>query len=114
MPERSDPNILLGKVIGKLEAIEERLKRQDESRASLHRRLDDLVMRTTHVESDLSSMKNKVENMEQVTIEVTTMRNKAQGAGTLGRWLLKFGGWVLSAAGGFAAAWTLLTGRPPP
>jgi hypothetical protein len=39
----------LGIVLGKLEGIEGQLKRQDESRAALHRRLDDLVMRNRPV-----------------------------------------------------------------
>lgn len=60
------------------------------------------------------ALKNKVEGMENVAVEVTTLTHKATGAGTLGRGLLKLGGWLLFAAGGFAAAWTLLTGRPPP
>lgn len=62
----------------------------------------------------MHALKSKVEGMEKVTVEVTTLRSKAEGAGTLGKGLLKLGGWLLSAAGGFAAAWTLLTGRPPP
>lgn len=86
----------------------------NEGRANVHRRLDELVIRTTHVESDLSSMASKVLDMEKVTGAVKTMRDQAEGAGTLGRWLLWLGGFVLSAASGFAAAYTYLTGRPPP
>jgi hypothetical protein len=76
--------------------------------------MDDLVIRQTHTESDVAFLRSKAEAHEKVTNEVTTLRTKAEGAGTAGMWLLKLGGWVLSAAGGFAAAWTLLTGRPPP
>lgn len=114
MPANSNIDRSLGIVIGKLDGIEDRLDRQDESRAALHHRLDDLVMRTTHLESDMSSVRNKVDGMEKVTVEVTTLRTKAQGAGTLGRWLLYLGGLLLSAAGGAAAVWTMITGRPPP
>lgn len=107
-------NRTLGVLLAKIEGIEERLDKADDSRANVHRRLDDAVMRLTHLESDVASTKNRLEGMERVTVEVTTLRTKAEGAGTLGRWLLKIGGWVLAAAGGWAAAWTMLTGRPPP
>lgn len=86
----------------------------NESRANVHRRLDDLVARTTHLETDTASVKRKVNDMEKVTVDVTMMRTKAKGAGTLGRWLLTLGGWVISAAVSITAAWTYLTGKPPP
>lgn len=104
----------LGLILGKLEGMEERMEKADTSRAGVHRRLDDLLQRTTHLEGEVASTKAKVEGMEKVTVEVTTLRTKAQGAGTLGKWLLQAGWFVLSAAGGFAAAYTWLTGRPPP
>jgi hypothetical protein len=110
----NDVYLKLGDLIAKVDAIDQRFDRADESRANVHRRLDDLVMRTTHLESDVGSMRSKVDGMEKVTVEVTTLRTKAEGAGTLGRWLLKIGWLVLSAAGGWAAAYTWLTGRPPP
>lgn len=116
---------MVGKLTASMESVNEKVddlrdqirdseKASSESRANVHRRLDDLVMRTTHLESDMSATKNKVEGMEKVTVEVTTLRTKAEGAGTLGYWLLRAGGFILSAAGGFAAAYTYLTGRPPP
>lgn len=91
------------------------------SRAGIHRRLDDIVQRTANLEGEMTAtkketteIKDKVAGMEKVTVEVTTMRTKAQGAGTLGRWLLKIGFIIVSAAGWLAAAYTQLTGRPPP
>lgn len=114
MPQTSNIERALGIVVGKLEGIEERLKRQDESRAALHRRMDDLVMRTTHLESDLSSMKHKIQGMEKVTVEVTTLRTKAEGAGTVGRWLLRAGIAIVSFAGWVVGIYTYWTGRPPP
>jgi hypothetical protein len=104
----------LGHILGKLEGIDDRLSRADESRAAVHRRLDDLVMRTTHVETDLLSLKRKVETVEAVTDDVKVMRERAFGAGTLGVWLWRVGSWVLSAAAGAAAVYTWMTGRPPP
>lgn len=104
----------LGIVIGKLEAIDDRLTRQDESRAALHKRLDDLVLRTTHLESDVSTITTKVQGMEKVTVEVTTLRTKAEGAGTVGRWLLRVGIAIVGFVGWVFGLYTWLTGRPPP
>jgi len=102
----------------KMEANERRnvdaIAQANESRANVHRRLDDLVERTTHLETDTSTVKRKVEDMEKVTVEVTTMRTKAEGAGTLGCWLISVGGWVISAAVSIIGFYTWLTGRPPP
>lgn len=114
MPETSNIERALGIVLGKLDGIEDRLERQDDSRAKLHSRLDDLVMRTTHLESDMSSVKNRVEAHEKVTVEVTTLRTRAEGAGTLGRWLIRIGIGVVTAAGWLIGAYTWMTGRPPP
>lgn len=104
----------LGILLGKLEAIEDRLERADESRASIHRRLDEVVMRTTHLEADVSSVKNKTEAIQSVTDDVVTLRSQAEGAGTLGRWLIRIGIGVVTAAGWLIGAYTYLTGRPPP
>ena len=84
------------------------------SRKDVHRRLDDIVDRTSHLENGTAEIKRKVDAMEEVTIEVTTLRHQAQGAGTLGHWLLWVGGGVLTVGGWAAAAYTLVTGRSPP
>ena len=104
----------LGVVIGKLDGIEDRLDRQDESRAKLHQGLDEQVMRLTHMESDVVSLKNKVEAHDKVTVEVTTLRTKAEGAGTAGRWLLRLGIGIVTFAGWLLGIYTWMTGKPPP
>lgn len=104
----------LGILLGKLEGIEDRLERADESRAGIHRRLDEVVMRTTHLEADVSAVKKKTEAIQSVTDDVVTLRSQAQGAGTLGRWLIRIGIGVVTAAGWLLGAYTYLTGRPPP
>lgn len=118
----------LNRAIGELTAEVRGLRRdvqEDRQTSATHRQgvreeLSNMVLRQTHIENDVMGLKNefasltsKVEAHEKVTVEVTTLRTKAAGAGTVGRWLLKLGGWLLSAVGGAAAAWTLLTGRPP-
>jgi hypothetical protein len=114
LPASSNVERALGIVLGKLEGIEAQLIRQDESRAGLHRRLDELVMRTTHLETDMMSVKNKVDAHEKVTVEVTTLRTRAEGAGTAGRWLLRAGIAIVTFAGWLVGAYTWFTGRPPP
>jgi hypothetical protein len=84
------------------------------SRANMHRRLDEQLMRLTNVEADIGNLKNKVTDMENVTVEVKTIRAKAQGAGTLGFWLVKIGIGVVGAAGWLVGVYTWITGRPPP
>lgn len=104
----------LGIILGKLEGMDERMEKAETSRAGVHRRLDDLLQRTTHLEGEVAATKGKVEGMEKVTVEVTTLRTKAQGAGTLGRWLVRVGIGVVTLAGWLIGAYTWLTGRPPP
>lgn len=88
--------------------------KSDASRANVHRRLDEVVLRTSHLESDMQSVKNKVEDMEIITDDVARLRHQAQGAGTLGHWLIKIGLGVIWLAGVIVGAYTWLTGRPPP
>jgi hypothetical protein len=84
------------------------------SRANVHRRLDEVVLRTTHLETDMLSVKNKVEGVEAVTEDVISLRQQALGAGTLGHWLIKIGITVVGFAGWAIGIYTYLTGRPPP
>ena len=104
----------LGIIIGKLEGIEDRLDRADDSRARLHESLNNVVMRTTYIETDMTALNRKVESVEKITDDVKTIRDQAVGAGTAGRWLIKIGIGVVTTAGWLAAAYTWMTGRPPP
>lgn len=124
-PQFNELYKLVGELIGSVKAIEsgiDDIKKDmasseltsSSSRANMHRRLDEQLMRLTNVETDIGNLKNKVTDMENVTVEVKTIRAKAQGAGALGYGLLRLGGFVLSFAGGAAAVYTWLTGRPPP
>ena len=114
MPGSTNIDRALGIVIGKLDGIEDRLNRQDESRARMHEDLNAAVMRITHIENDQLAIKNKVDAAEKVTVEVTTLRTKAEGAGTVGRWLLRAGIVIVSFAGWAVGVYTYVTGRPPP
>ena len=90
------------------------IKEANASRANVHRRLDDLVIRTTNLEADAHSTKVKVDQMQSITDGVENMTQRAIGAGTLGQWLIRIGIGVVAAAGWLAWAYTQITGRPPP
>ncbi|WP_432288747.1 DUF1515 family protein (plasmid) [Aminobacter sp. BA135] len=104
----------LGRMEGDLKAILDRMKMADESRAAVHRRLDEFSNRLTHVEADLIVVKHSQANMQAVTDDVFSLRTQAQGAGTAGLYLLKVGIAIVGAAGWLLSAYTWLTGRPPP
>ena len=94
--------------------VDDSLKDAAKSRADVHKRLDDLVIRTTHLEDEVHSVKEKTTAMQEVTDDVVSMRQRVQGAGWFGRISFRvavafvtFGGWL-------AWAYTALTGRPPP
>lgn len=56
------------------------VRKADESRANVHRRLDEVVMRTTHLESDVLTVKTKVQDIESVTDEVKAWKQRGIGA----------------------------------
>ncbi len=115
MPEEGGSiDLLLGKLLAKVEGIEERLKRADESRQHIHERLDQLVIRTTHLEADVSNTKTSIDAMKGVTDDVVKLRQRVEGAGTMGRWLLRLAVASVGIAGWLVGLYTWLTGRPPP
>jgi hypothetical protein len=76
--------------------------------------VDDLVLRTTYLEKDLSGVNRRVEGVANVTDDVRALRHQVQGAGTLGQWLIRFGISVVAFAGWLVGLYTWFTGRPPP
>lgn len=72
----------LGMILGALEAIDGRLERADESRAVIHRRMDELVGRTGDLESEVRPITADMTEVKAVTDEVT--RWKQMGLGALG------------------------------
>lgn len=114
MPAQSNVERTLGIILGKLEALDDRLERADKSRENLHQRLDALVIRTTHLEADLFAVKNQTSTMKLVTDDVSTLRLKAEGAGSAGRFLIRIGIAIVTFAGWLFGIYTYVTGRPPP
>lgn len=76
--------------------------------------LGKLILRTTHLETEMHSVKQKVDAQGIITEEVKVARDRVIFAGTLGRVLWSIGKGLLAAAAGAAGAWYALTGRPPP
>jgi DNA anti-recombination protein RmuC len=127
-----DINRALGVLIGKVDEIGKQLaatrqdmteseKKSDESRGNMHRRLDsvrtemhEMKMTTASQAVAIDDLKESVAEMQTVTDDVKTMRQQAQGAGTLGHWLIRIGVGVLALAGWAVSVYTYLTGRPPP
>lgn len=70
----------LGIVIGKLESIEKRLDRQDESRAELHRSVNDVIQRTSNLESEVAGLKTNISDVQAITDEVKAWKQRGIGA----------------------------------
>lgn len=115
----------LGELTGTLKALDSKVGeiREDMSdaeansaayRSGVRDELAKLVLRQTNQEADILSIKNKVDAHERVTVEVTTLRTKAEGAGTVGRWLIRIGIGIVTFAGWLVGVYTWMTGRPPP
>ncbi|EDQ33969.1 Protein of unknown function (DUF1515) [Hoeflea phototrophica DFL-43] len=101
--------------------LKESEEKSDKSRGHMHNRIDgvqkeihDLRLETSGQASALEGLKASVSDVQKVTDDVKAMRQQAQGAGTLGHWLIKIGIAVLAVAGWLVSAYTYLTGKPPP
>jgi len=89
-------------------------EKADKSRANVHKRLDEQSDKQAALEVHFAVMSKDVTEMKSVTDEVVSMRQQAQGAGTLGRWLLRIGSGILVLAGWVTSAYMYFAARPPP
>lgn len=105
---------LAEKIDGNERRNSEAIRKADQSRANVHRRLDDISDRTAHLEYQVGEMTGRVGQMQKVTDGVKELHQRAQGAGTLGQWAIKIGIGVVMVIGWAVAGYTWLTGRPPP
>lgn len=94
------------------------LSRQDEeaarSRARIYEGIEAIKLTLVTVNHRLDVLDAADRAMQPSLAELRNLRERAAGAGTLGVWLWRFGGLLISFAAGIAAAWTAMTGRPPP
>lgn len=58
----------------------ESIRRADESRASVHRRLDEITERTGHLEAGMDSLRHDTDDMKKVTDEVRAWKQRGIGA----------------------------------
>lgn len=105
---------LTAEVRGLRRDVQEDRRTSADHRQGVREELANIVLRQAHIESDVLALKNKVAAHEKVTVEVTTLRTRAEGAGTAGRWLLRIGIALVTFAGWLLGLYTWMTGRPPP
>ena len=105
---------LIAEVRGLRRDVQEDRRTSAEYRQGVREELANLVLRQTHIENDVQALKNRVDTHEEITVQVKTLRNKAEGAGTVGQWLLRTGIAIVGFAGWVLGLYTWLTGRPPP
>lgn len=88
----------LGQLTATMKAVSDHLERQDKnsasSRANMHRRLDEVVVRVGSLEGDMASIKITTAGVKEVTDEVRQW--KQRGLGALG--VIGIGGTVLGGA----------------
>lgn len=88
----------LGRLDAKVDAIAEQNEHAADSRAQIYKKLDDLTLRTTHLEKDVLSVKNIIkDDIKPVTDEVQVWKQRGMGA-------LAVAGLAGTALGG-AAVW---------
>ena len=80
LPTNSSTERTLGVILGKLEGIESRLSKQDESRALLHGRVDEIRDRVSGIESELIPIRKDVTDAKAVTDDVKRWRTMGVGA----------------------------------
>ncbi|WP_395451217.1 DUF1515 family protein [Aminobacter sp. UC22_36] len=84
-------NRTLGTMMGKLDALGKEIgdirddmkdseDKSDVSRATVHRRLDEVVVRTGYLESDMKAVKNDMQTVKTVTDDVTRWKQAGMGA----------------------------------
>lgn len=112
---------LSGLVRGLTEKIEsnetrnrEAIEKADLGRARVHERLDDVIDHLSAVDARLKIVEERTAASKAVTDQVVQLTEQAKGAGTAGRWLLRAGIVIVSAAGWLMALYTQITGKPPP
>ncbi|MFC6488044.1 hypothetical protein [Nitratireductor sp. GCM10026969] len=97
-----------------LATVVDEMKSASESRKKVYEVQEATARDLIHIGHRLEAVEKEVTTIRPTSEEYLQMRERVRGAGTFGYWLFRIGGVVLSAAAGFGAAYTWLTGRPPP
>ena len=70
----------LGILLAKVEAIQDTLSRAEQSRANMHRRLDEVVKEVGDLKTDVESMRGTVAASKEITDEVKAWKQRGIGA----------------------------------
>lgn len=70
----------LGQLLAKVEDLQKSIDKAEESRASLHRRMDDLVERTGDLEGSVEGINKTLGEVKNVTDDVIAWKLKGMGA----------------------------------
>ncbi len=96
-------------IISQLQSLDERLQQIEKDGKERGRRLWEEVnaIRETLIaqEHRMANMEKSVAGAQPTIDDVKAMKQKAAGAGWLGRMLWRIGGWVLAGAVGIYASW---------
>ena len=97
-------------VLDRLKSIDENVsdfrRSSEKSRARLHEKVEETNRQVLHLDHRLSSVEAALLTISPAVEEFKEYKAKVAGAGQLGSWLWRFGGWVLSAAAAAFAAWS--------
>jgi hypothetical protein len=107
MSDGVDPAILrhLDNRFGEIRAMmADEAGRASESRSRMFERMEKQGKDMVELRRDVERLQDTYEEAAPTLHEFRTMKLKADGAGILGRVLLRFGGWVLGAAAALYAA----------
>lgn len=99
MPQTSVERTL-GILLAKVEGIEKSIALADSQRATVHRRLDDVVENVAELSAELAGMKSDVKDSKAITDEVKQWKQRGIGA-------LFVSGIAGTAIGGTAMAFVL-------
>lgn len=118
MPEQRNIYQVLGELTAEVRGlrrdVQEDRKVLSSYRQAVRSDIQNMAIRLTHVETETAGLARQVDRLKRVTDDVEILRAKAAGAGLLGHWLVRIGVGVVTLGGWLYAAYTWLTGRPPP
>lgn len=101
-------------IISQLGEIARDLATASESRKKVYEAQESVGRQIMTLDHRIQTLEREVAAFAPTSANVERLRERAIGAGTLGRWLILLGGWLVGAAAGLMQAYTWLTGRPPP
>lgn len=97
-----------------VKSLAEEVRAGNESRKVLYQGQEKINQDLIEVRHRMGHLQDGLDSIKPTAAEYVRLRDQAIGAGRLGTFAWRAGGVVLAGAGWLAAAYTWLTGRPPP